>query len=81
MPLEATDERALDARTVFATYHETLPPQVRVLVDRYARTGDAGAIAAYLGAGEAFDRAVARFAARYAGQNERDYERFVKSAR
>jgi hypothetical protein len=34
-------------------------------------------IASYLGRGDAFDRAVAGFAAAYADQNERDYETFV----
>ena len=31
------------------------------------------AIAAYLGGGDVFDRALAEFAERYADQNERDY--------
>jgi uncharacterized protein (DUF2252 family) len=39
----------------------------------HARTGDRIAIAAYLGAGPAFDEAVAEFAAAYADQNERDH--------
>ena len=39
----------------------------------HARLGDRLAIAAYLGAGEKFDRAIARFSAAYADQNERDY--------
>jgi uncharacterized protein (DUF2252 family) len=40
----------------------------------HARSGDRVAIAAYLGAGTAFDEAVADFAETYADQNERDYE-------
>ncbi len=40
----------------------------------HARSGDRIAIAAYLGKGDAFDRAIAEFAERYADQNERDYE-------
>lgn len=38
-----------------------------------ARSGDRIAIAAYLGAGEAFDRALASFAEAYADQNELDF--------
>ena len=36
--------------------------------------GDAVAIAAYLGSGDSFDRALADFAEAYADQNERDYD-------
>ena len=43
----------------------------------HARRGDRIAIAAYLGSGDAFDRAIADFSAVYAEQNERDYEAFV----
>jgi len=43
------------------------------LAKAHARSGDAIAIAAYLGAGKAFDRALASFAEAYADQNERDY--------
>ncbi len=39
----------------------------------HARSGDPVAIAAYLGAGPAFDQALAAFAESYADQNERDY--------
>jgi uncharacterized protein (DUF2252 family) len=49
------------------------------LARAHARTGDATAIAGYLGRSTAFDRAAARFAAAYADQNERDYETFSKS--
>jgi uncharacterized protein (DUF2252 family) len=44
------------------------------LARAHARSGDRIAIAAYLGSGDAFDRAVAEFAEAYAEQNERDYE-------
>jgi uncharacterized protein (DUF2252 family) len=44
------------------------------LARSHARAGDPVAIAAYLGGGETFDRALAEFAERYADQNERDYE-------
>jgi hypothetical protein len=43
------------------------------LARAHARTGDREAIAAYLGAGDRFDRALADFAERYADQNERDH--------
>jgi uncharacterized protein (DUF2252 family) len=47
------------------------------LARAHARSGDRVAIASYLGKGTRFDTAVAEFAARYADQNERDYESFV----
>ena len=47
------------------------------LARAHARWGDRIAIASYLGKGDAFDRAIADFAAAYADQNERDYEAFV----
>ena len=43
------------------------------LARAHARSGDAAAIAGYLGSGDGFDRAMARFAETYADQNERDY--------
>jgi predicted alpha/beta hydrolase len=39
----------------------------------HARSGDQVAIAAYLGSGDAFDRAVAGFSQKYADQNALDY--------
>ncbi len=45
----------------------------RGLASAHARSGDATAIAAYLGKGDKFDRALARFAESYADQNELDY--------
>ena len=45
----------------------------RALAKAHARSGDAIAIASYLGAGDSFDRALASFAEAYADQNERDY--------
>ncbi len=47
------------------------------LARAHARWGERLMIASYLGRGDAFDRAVAGFAAAYADQNERDYEAFV----
>ncbi len=43
------------------------------LARAHARSGDAAAIASYLGTGDGFDRAMATFAETYADQNERDY--------
>jgi uncharacterized protein (DUF2252 family) len=47
------------------------------LARAHARSGDRVAIAAYLGSGAAFDRAIRVFAAAYADQNQRDYEALV----
>ncbi len=69
-----------------------LPPSATVyarlcaatLARAHARWGDRIAIAAYLGKGDAFDRAIAGFSESYADQNERDYDAFaaaVKSGR
>ncbi len=44
------------------------------LARAHARTGDRIAIAAYLGSGAAFDRAILEFSEAYAEQNERDYK-------
>jgi uncharacterized protein (DUF2252 family) len=49
------------------------------LARAHARWGDRIAISSYLGKGDAFDRAIARFSATYADQNERDYEAFTKA--
>ena len=46
----------------------------RALAMAHARSGDAIAIASYLGASDRFDRALASFAEAYADQNERDYD-------
>ncbi|MFG2788159.1 DUF2252 domain-containing protein [Streptomyces sp. NPDC048419] len=47
------------------------------LARAHARSGDRIAIAAYLGAGDSFDRALVTFAERYADQNERDHQALV----
>ncbi len=47
------------------------------LARAHARSGDRVAIAAYLGAGDRFDEALADFAAAYADQNLRDYQAFL----
>jgi uncharacterized protein (DUF2252 family) len=49
------------------------------LARAHARSGDRIAIAAYLGGGDRFERALAEFAEGYADQNERDYEELVKA--
>jgi Uncharacterized protein conserved in bacteria (DUF2252) len=46
------------------------------LVRAHARSGERFGIGAYLGGGEAFDRAMVEFAEAYADQNERDYVAF-----
>jgi uncharacterized protein (DUF2252 family) len=51
------------------------------LARAHARWGDRIAIAAYLGKGDAFDRAIADFSAAYADQNERDFETFSAAVR
>jgi uncharacterized protein (DUF2252 family) len=43
----------------------------------HARSGDAIAIASYMGRGDTLDRALARFAETYADQNERDHHALV----
>jgi uncharacterized protein (DUF2252 family) len=49
------------------------------LARAHARSGDRCAIAAYLGGGPNFDRAMARFSAAYADQNELDHQRLIEA--
>ena len=51
------------------------------LARAHARSGDPIAITAYLGKGDAFDKAIVDFSERYADQNERDYEVFIEAVR
>jgi uncharacterized protein (DUF2252 family) len=51
------------------------------LARAHARSGDPVAIAAYLGKSDGFDEAIVDFSARYADQNQMDYEAFVKAVR
>jgi uncharacterized protein (DUF2252 family) len=54
------------------------------LARAHARSGDRIAIAAYLGNGDSFDRAIVEFSKAYADQNDRDYQELaaaVKSGR
>jgi uncharacterized protein (DUF2252 family) len=68
---------------------DTLPPEGLALYGRvcgwtlaraHARSGDRIAIGAYLGKGDAFDRAIAEFSERYADQNELDYAALADAA-
>ncbi|MDH6114378.1 uncharacterized protein (DUF2252 family) [Kitasatospora sp. MAP12-15] len=51
------------------------------LARAHARSGDRIAIAAYLGRGDTFDRALVRFAESYADQNERDHQALLDAIR
>jgi uncharacterized protein (DUF2252 family) len=51
------------------------------LARAHARSGDRHAIAAYLGAGDTFDRALVEFATAYAAQNVRDYHAVADALR
>jgi len=51
------------------------------LARAHARWGDRIAISSYLGKADTFDKAIADFSARYADQNERDYEAFSAAAK
>ena len=45
----------------------------------HARSGDPIAIAEYLGTSDTLDNAIHDFSTRYADQNRRDYDTFVKA--
>ena len=49
------------------------------LAHAHARSGDPVALAAYLGADDAFDQAITDFSGRYADQNDSDYRAFVRA--
>jgi uncharacterized protein (DUF2252 family) len=51
----------------------------QALARAHARSGDPAMIAGYLGAGEAFDDAIVKFAAAYADQTEQDHAALVKA--
>ncbi len=62
-PIESMDARGLkDYARICAS----------MLAEAHARSGDAVAIAAYLGTNDSFEQAIASFAESYADQNERD---------
>ena len=50
------------------------------LARAHARSGSASAISGYLGKGQAFDKAMGRFAIAYADRNRQDYEAFKGKA-
>jgi uncharacterized protein (DUF2252 family) len=52
----------------------------QIVARAHARSGDAVAIASYLGSNSTFDRALAAFAESYADQNERDYDALKDAA-
>jgi hypothetical protein len=69
---------------------EDMPPKRMALFGRlcgatparaHARSGDRIAIAAYLGGGDAFDRALVTFAELSADQNEKDHRALVDAIR
>ena len=66
----------MSARTM--TFYARLCGQT--MARAHARSGDAVAIAAYLGSSSAFDRALGAFAEAYADQNERDYQALQAAA-
>jgi len=49
------------------------------LARAHARSGDAVALAAYLGKSDKFDRSITDFSERYAEQNEKDFGAFMKA--
>ena len=51
------------------------------LARAHARSGDPVAMAQYLGDDDTFDRSITDFAARYADQNDQDFDAFVKAVR
>jgi uncharacterized protein (DUF2252 family) len=51
------------------------------LARAHARSGDPIAIAAYLGKSDKFDQSITDFSARYADQNEQDYQAFADAVR
>jgi uncharacterized protein (DUF2252 family) len=51
------------------------------LARAHACSGDAARIGGYMGKGCSFDRAIATFAAAYADQTERDYDRLVQAVK
>jgi hypothetical protein len=51
----------------------------RVAAGKAARSGDRVAIAAYLGSGPTFERAIGAFARAYADQNEDDHQKLVEA--
>jgi uncharacterized protein (DUF2252 family) len=68
----SAEVESMDARTM-AIYARLC---ASVLARAHARSGDSVAISAYLGSGEALGRAMVRFSAAYADQNQADHAAF-----
>jgi hypothetical protein len=51
------------------------------LARAHARSGDRIAVAAYLGSGDVFDRAILEFSRAYAELNDQDYQRLVDAVK
>lgn len=49
-----------------------------ILAKAHARSGDPCMLSGYIGAGDALDKALEKFAVRYADQVMLDYERFCR---
>jgi uncharacterized protein (DUF2252 family) len=73
----SADIEAMDAPTM-TTYGRLCG---WTLARAHARTGDRRAIAAYLGKGDKFDRAIAEFSQAYADQNQADYDELIEAER
>jgi thiamine monophosphate kinase len=69
------DEMSVTGATVYARLCGA------TLARAHARWGDRVAIAAYLGKGETFERAIAEFSSVYADQNEQDHEALARAVR
>jgi hypothetical protein len=61
--------------------HGHVRQAVRLDARPHARSGDRIAIAAYLGNGDSFDRAIVEFSKTYADQNERDYHELAAAVK
>ncbi|MGD9891571.1 MAG: DUF2252 domain-containing protein [Dehalococcoidia bacterium] len=77
VPTVAIDPGSLSARSLVA--YASLCGAA--LARAHARSGDRISIAAYLGKGDRFDRAIAGFAESYADQIERDHQALVRALR
>ncbi len=59
-------------------YHGLASMCAWTLAHAHAKTGNRHMLAGYLGKGEAFEEAMLSYSARYADQNEADYDTFLK---
>ncbi len=69
------DEMSVTGATVYARLCGA------TLARAHARWGDRIAIAAYMGKGETFERAIAEFSSGYADQNEQDHDALARAVR